>query len=115
MGPTVGVFDRSEQKREEMSFIRSVMQVETEFWTQLKLGDEPHTVLNDLLVDVQRTMRADINTAEPDGTCLTINITERQNEFDVEGPGDSVVGAVIVWEIIYRHQVLDSRKLLGET
>lgn len=115
-GDALAIIDGPERKIEEIGHIRCSLQVFTEFWVRLKLGDEPSERLNLVMSDIYRTMRSDINsvvTIVP--PCeLTLNITEQRNEFDIEGAGDDLVGGVVVWEVLYRHKPLDSTKLQGE-
>ncbi len=111
-GDAISLIDASENKSEEVGFIRADMTVFTEFWIRLEVGDDPSQHVNNVLADVQLTMRADINTAETPGdptTCLTINITEIRNETDIEGASDMTVGGVIQWSVLYRHNKQDPR------
>ena len=111
-GDAISLIDASENKSEEVGYMRSDMTVFTEFWIRTQLGDDPSQHVNNVLADVQLTMRADINTAETPGdptTCLTINITETRNETDIEGAADMLVGGVIQWSVLYRHNKQDPR------
>ena len=111
-GDALSIIDASENKSEEVGYIRSDMTVFTEFWIHLQVGDDPSQHVNNVLADVQLTMRADINTAETPGdptTCLTINITEVRNETDIEGASDMLVGGVAQWSVLYRHNKQDPR------
>ena len=113
MGSAISLVDLSEQKVEEVGFVRSTLRVATEFWITTKLGDEPFHVVNEVLGDVQRTMRLDVQTTV-DGVAHTLNIVEESNETDIEGAADKLVGGVIIWTIQYRHLPLDPTKLVGE-
>lgn len=115
-GDALALIDRGEAKSEEIGYMRSVMEVLTEFWIRVDFEEDPSVRLNEVLGEVQRTMRSDINsTVTTVPLCqLTINITEVRNELDVEGPGDNLVGGVVAWEVVYRHQSNDPRKLIGE-
>ena len=111
-GDAISLIDASENKSEEVGYMRSDMTVFTEFWIRTQVGDDPSQHVNNVLADVQLTMRADINTAEVPGdptTCLTINITEVRNETDIEGASDSLVGGVAQWSVLYRHNKQDPR------
>ncbi len=111
-GDAISLIDASENKSEEVGFMRSDMTVFTEFWIRLEVGDDPSQHVNNVLADVQLTMRADINTAEVPGdptTCLTINITEVRNETDIDGASDMLVGGVAQWSVLYRHNAQDPR------
>jgi hypothetical protein len=106
---SVAVLDPRESKSREVGYQRCVMTLVTEFYIRLKLGDVPRTEINVVMLDIYRSIMAD-------QTCsgLTISITETGNEVDVDGPSDGLVSGVLVWEILYRHQINDPRKKVGE-
>lgn len=114
LGHALALLDVDEQKQEEIGFMRADLRVITEFWIRLQLGDQPSKQLNLAMADVQRTMRSDIHSTVSPGCQLTINITEVRNELDIEGPGDDLVGGIIVWSVLYRHNQDDPTKLPGE-
>lgn len=105
----IAIMDHRERKNPLIGMYDCFLTVHTEFAIRLKLGDDPSTELNRLMVDVQRAMRSD-NTAG--GLC--INIVETGSELDIEGPGDRLVGGIISWEVLYRHSLDDPRKHRGE-
>lgn len=110
VGNALAILDTSEAKTEEVGYMRVDLTVLTEFWLKMLEGDVASERLNDALADVQRAMRSDIKTLEDPSdplTQLTINVTEVRNEFDVDGPGDRLVGGVAQWSVLYRHSPLD--------
>jgi hypothetical protein len=104
MGDAVGLFDPNETKTQEMMFMRCSLTVQVEFYYSMQLGDNAATELNRLLLDVQRTMRQDIQCG---GLCL--NIVESRSELDIDGPGDSLVVGLAEFQVLYRHSVNDPR------
>lgn len=116
-GHAITLLDPGEVKNEEIGYMRCELTVITEFWIRLYQGDVPSVRLNEVMGEVQRTMRSDIYSTVTPGdptTQLTINITEVRNEFDVDSPDDSLVGGVVAWNVIYRHHILDPRRLQCE-
>lgn len=81
------------------------LRVATEFVYSMKIGDEPLTELNRILVDIQRLMRSDIQAG---GLCL--NIVESSSELDLDGPEDRLVGGIVFWEVLYKHATQDPTK-----
>ena len=116
MGDALSLLDVSEQKDAEIGHSRVQLQVITEFWIKLNLGDNPSQMLNRIMGDVQRTMLSDVNSiVSTSPLCeLTIDIRELRNEFDVDSSGDFLVGGMVVWEVLYRHKYADPTKLPGE-
>lgn len=113
IGNAISLVDLSETKVEEAGYVRATLTVATEFWIKLKLGDEPSHWVNEVMGDVQRTMREDVKTTV-ETVEHTLNITEQSNETDIEAAGDKIVGGVVLWSIQYRHLPLDPTKLVGE-
>lgn len=106
MGNVVGIFDTEEIKTRDMQFTRSQLRVMVEFFYTLKIGDEPSTELNRMLVDVQRLMLSDIYCGG-----LSLNIVENRNELDIDGPADRIVAGVAEFQVQYRHSVHDPRRM----
>jgi hypothetical protein len=106
MGNVLGVFDVSEVKTPDMQFTRSAMRVMVEFFYVMQMGDEPSTELNRMLLDVQRTMLSDIYCGG-----LSLNTVEIRNELDIDGPADRVVAGVAEFQVLYRHNVHDPRRM----
>jgi hypothetical protein len=102
MGDTIGLFDVSRVKNQEMQHMRCDLTVVVEFYCALMIGDDPATELNKMLLDVQRTIRADIYCSG-----LTLNIVESKNELDIDGPTDNLVAGVVEFSVLYRHLVDD--------
>ena len=116
LGPSLSLLDVSEQKSAEVGHSRSTMQVVTEFWLRPTLTDNPSVILNRIMGDVQKTMTSDPHsTVTTSPLCqLTVDIRELRNEFDIDSAGDFLVGGMVVWEVLYRHQFADPTKLPGE-
>lgn len=111
MGNAIALLEGPETKRDEVQRVRASLTLLTEFWVRLELGDEPSDRLNRVMGDIYLTMRGTngqgIYVLEPDDTQLALDIQERRNELDVGGPGDTLVGGVVEWEILYRHHAND--------
>jgi hypothetical protein len=71
----------------------------------MSVGEHPADVLNQMLTDVQRVFRSDV-------TCggLSINIMERKNQIDVDGPLEKCVTGVVEFVVSYRHAADDPRR-----
>jgi hypothetical protein len=102
MGDCVGLFDIRETKTPSMQHMTCELTVVVEFYCRMQLGDNPGTELNRMLLDVQRTIRSDIQCSG-----LALNIVENKNELDIDGPGDSLVAGVVEFLVQYRHLVDD--------
>jgi len=99
-GNVLGLFDPDESKTPDMLFMRSNLQVVVEFYHRVELGDEPSTILNGMLLDVQRAMASDIYCSG-----LTLNVVEVKSELDIDGPADSIIAGVVEFQVLYRHLV----------
>lgn len=110
LGSALGIFDTTEDNADEIQYQRKTMNVIIEFWLRTQIGEGPSSALNLALADITRTMLADLNMG-----ALTIDVRETRSELDIDGPGDNIVGGIAVFDIVYRHQVGDPRKLMGET
>ena len=111
---TIGVFDMTEQSFDEQGFVRKRLEVVTEFWLKPKLGDDNAELINVVMGDVNRTMRADptlITDPGPPVCQLAVDLVEVSSEVDLGR--EDLIGGVIVWNIIYRHDQDDPRKLYG--
>lgn len=102
MGDTIGIFDVKETKTQMMQHMLCHLFVTFEFYGVLQIGDEPSTLLNNMLLDVQRTIRQDIYCSG-----LSLNIVENRNELDIAGPTDQIVAGTVGVTIHYRHLVDD--------
>lgn len=102
MGDTVGIFDIREEKQQQMQHMLCNLTVVVEFYCASMIGDEPSTELNKMLLDVQRTIRADIYCSG-----LSLNIVESRNELDIDGPTDKLIAGVVEFTVLYRHLVDD--------
>lgn len=98
LGDALGIYDVSERKEPRISGFDCFLSISIEFFHKVYEGDEPSTELNRMLLDIQRALRSDI-------TCggLSINLVERSNELDIEGPTDMLIAGVLEAEVHYRH------------
>ena len=115
MGDTIGIFDLSETSSDEQGYVRKTMEVATEFWIRPKLGDNDASEINIVMADVNRVMRADttfIVDVGPPVCQLAIDLVEVRSEIDLER--EDLVGGVIIWNILYRHDQDDPRKIFGQ-
>lgn len=103
-GPALAMFDVSERKEPETMFNRVHLGVIIEFFDAMKLGEEPSTALNRMLMDVQHTLMMDIRCGG-----LSLDIRETGNELSVDGPGDNLLGGMARIEVIYRHRAASPR------
>ncbi len=101
MGDTIGIFDLSETSSDEIGFVRKTMEVATEFWIRPKLGDNDASEINIVMADVNRVMRAD--------TTFIVDPGPPVCQLAVD-----LVGGVIIWNILYRHDQDDPRKIFGQ-
>lgn len=115
MSDTIGVFDMTEQSFDEQGFVRKRLEVATEFWLKPKLGDNNAELINVVMGDVNKTMRADptlITDIGPPVCQLAIDLVEVSSEVELER--EDLVGGVIIWNIIYRHDQDDPGRLYGQ-
>lgn len=105
IGDSVSILDLTEKKDESIGQMTCRLRVAIEFVYVMKIGDEPLTELNRILVDIQRLMRSDIQAG---GLCL--NIVESSSELDLDGPEDRLVGGIVFWEVLYKHATQDPTK-----
>lgn len=103
-GNALALFDVSERKEPETLFNRVHLGVVIEFFDAMKLGEEPSTALNRMLMDVQHIMMMDIFCGG-----LSLDIRETGNELSVDGPGDNLLGGMARFEVIYRHRAASPR------
>ena len=112
-GASMAIFDTNERNTPEIGHSLKTLEVGIEFFLVTKYGsdnDQNSSELNRLLTDIQRAIRVDIQMSG-----LAINSVETRSEFDLDGPGERLVGGITFWNITYRHKENDPRKLLGET
>lgn len=89
--------------------VRKSLEIATEFWVPVLIGDDRSALVNLMLADVIRTVRADSNLIEADGTCLATDVVEASNE--VELSDEEKVGGVVLWRVKYRHDQIDPRSI----
>jgi hypothetical protein len=103
-GAALALFDSTEAKTPETLTNRVTLTVIIEFFDQIKAGEEPSTLLNQMLLDVQHIMNIDRTCG---GLCL--DIREAANELSVDGPGENLLGGMARFEVIYRHRAASPR------
>lgn len=99
-GDTVAIFDVTETKKNEIGYTDCRIGLQIEFYVKNRTGDDPPRLLDQALLDVQRTLFSDI-------TCggLALNIVEVKNEKDVDGYSDTIVAGVLTAYVAYRHKL----------
>lgn len=104
-GNAIALYDLNEVKTPQMQFQFCNLTVYAEFYHQMAVGEHPADVLNMMLTDVQRVFRSDV-------TCggLTINVEEKKNQIDVDGPLEKLVTGVVEFVVSYRHAADDPRR-----
>lgn len=104
LGNALALFDTKEQKTRETGFDRAHLQLMIEIFVNIAMGEEPSTVLNEAILDVQTVMSLD-------RTCggFALDVVEVRNEKDIEGPSDKIVAAMIEVHIVYRHRAGNPR------
>lgn len=109
IGPTLSILDISERLEPEIGSMRNRLLIIFEFSYPMKEGDIASTELNRILLDIQRLVRSDIYCGG-----LSLNVVEIGSDLDIEGTGDSIVGGIVQFEVLYRHLILDPSKKRGE-
>lgn len=105
----VSILDPTERKTKEINYELATLRVAVEFTYRVMVGDERGTEANRLLMEIQKTMRSDIQTGG-----LALNTVEVRSELDIDGPDDKLIGGVSFWDVTYRHRNNDPTKLVGE-
>jgi hypothetical protein len=108
------IVDSREERRPEVNkSTDKMLLVNLTFYHKIVPNEKSNSssVLNRILVDVQRRMHA-ISSEQFGGLAITAD--EVGSEFDVDGSGDSIVNGISVWSIHYRHLAADPRRLKGE-
>lgn len=114
LGDAVGITEGTESNTDELQTVRKTLEVFTEFWVRTQLGDDKSELANSVLTDVIRTLRGNPRLIE-DGTVdcqLAIDTVEVRNELDLET--EDLIGGVVVWNVVYRHDQDDPRKRGGQ-
>lgn len=112
MGGAIGITEGTEESDDELRTVRKTLEVFTEFWIRPMLGDDKATYANDVLGDVQRTVRGNPTVIEDGTTCqLAIDTKEVRNELDLET--EDLIGGVVIWSVVFRHDQDDPRKRNG--
>ncbi len=117
MGNALAIMEGNEVKNEEIGFVRCDLRIATEFSLRTELGENNSQAANLVMADIYRTMRSDVHaTVSTSPLCeLTIDMREVSNDLDLENTSDrGFVSGVVVWSILYRHQINDPTKLFGE-
>lgn len=94
---------------DDIGLVRKSLEIATEFWVHTMVGDDKSELANAVLADVIRTVRADSNLIEADGTCLATDVVEASNELELNQ--ETLVGGVVVWRVKYRHDQIDPRSI----
>jgi len=111
-GNALGITEGTETNDDEIQTTRKTLEVFTEFWIRPMLGDENSIYANDVLGDVIRTVRGNPTVIEDGTDCqLAIDTVEVRNELDLET--DDLIGGVVVFNVVFRHDQDDPRKRGG--
>ena len=104
-GNAIAMYDVAEQKEDLMQFKHCLLSVFFEFYHQMAMGEHPADELARMLTDVQRAVMSDV-------TCggLAINIQEKRNQTDVDGPLEKSITGVVEFTVTYRHAIYDPRR-----
>ena len=93
----------------------TVRRFRARFWLKPKLGDNNAELINVVMGDVNKTMREDptfIIDPGPPVCQLAIDLVEVSSEVELDR--EDLIGGVIIWNIIYRHDQDDPRRLYGQ-
>ena len=108
MGDLIAITEGTEINSDEVRTVRKSMEIFTEFWLRTQLGDVKSSLANSVMGDVQRTIRQNLPLVEDDTGCqLAIDIVEVRSEVELEL--EDLIGGVIVWNVVYRHDQDDPR------
>ncbi len=112
MSGAIGITEGTEQSDDELQTVRKTLELFTEFWIRPMLGDDKSVFANDVLGDVQRTIRGNPTVIEDGTGCqLAIDTKEVRNELDLET--EDLIGGVVIWNVVFRHDQDDPRKRNG--
>jgi hypothetical protein len=104
-GNAIAMYDVAESKEDQMQFKLCQLSVFFEFYHQMAMGEHASDELARMLTDVQRAVMADVSCGG-----LTLNITEKRNQQDVDGPLEKLVTGVVEFTVMYRHAINDPRR-----
>ena len=100
-----------ETAEDNVGTVRKSLEIATEFWVPVLIGDDRSALVNLMLADVIRTVREDSNLIEA-GTppiCLATDVVEASNEVELND--EDKVGGVVLWRVKYRHDQIDPRSI----
>lgn len=106
-GNAIGLYVPRETKEAAVSHTYATLSLATEFHVKIGLGDDAAKIAHLVLGEVESIVLSDINSGG-----LSLNIVEKGNELDVEGPqGSNLVSGIVFWEVQYRHRVGNPRHM----
>lgn len=114
------ILDVDESKAIKIGQYVVTLRLNIEFiaWVNVSKREEPSTVGNRVLADVQRLMREDIMLTEPDDgrllkdRQLAENVVEVGNQLFVDGFLDARITGAVFYVITYKHSEQDPRELV---
>lgn len=103
-GSAIGLYDTSEKKSDLTGAVECRLNVVMEFHINMAEGDDLTQIMRAVLGEVQRVASSDLNTKEPDGYHLTIDVKEMGNELENIAEKATRGSGVVVFELKYRHK-----------
>jgi len=117
---SLAILDTDEQKNPKIQQIVAILTVVLEFFAWVDDGEEPSSVGNKVMTDIQRKMREDLNLTEPDDgkrslqdRQLSENVEEIRNQMFIDGYADRKINGAVFYNILYKHGVNDPRLLVS--
>ena len=116
---SLAILDTDEQKSPKIQQMVALLTVALEFFAWVEEGEQPSSVGNKVMTDIQRKMREDLNLTEPDDgrnvqdRQLSENVEEIRNQMFIDGYADRKINGVVFYNITYKHGVNDPRLLVS--
>ena len=115
----LAILDTTEFKSPKINQMDVNLRVVMEFFAWVDNNEEPSTVGNRVMADIQRRMREDVNLTEPDdGRPLlerktSEHVEEVGNDMFIDGVQDTQITGAVTWNIRYKHGINDPRELVS--
>jgi hypothetical protein len=115
----LAILDTTEFKSPSINCMSVNLRVVMEFFVWVDTNEQPSSVGNRVMADIQRRMREDFNLTEPeDGRPLlerkiAEHVEEVGNDMFIDGVQDTQITGAVTWNIRYKHGINDPRELVS--
>lgn len=115
----MAILDTDEVKSPKIQQMVNQLTVSLEFFAWVDQGEDPSSIGNKVMADVQRKMREDLNLTEPDDgrplqdRQLSEHVEEVRNQLFIDGYADRKISGVLFYSVTYKHGINDPRILVS--